>query len=99
MREQYIETGDGFLLVYSVIDPCSTTSLTNIQEQILSVKRQKDKIIPEIPLVLVGNKVRNLSVFFFLMKLSTYVYLCICYRLKLNSGPFKSNWVKINQTR
>lgn len=56
MREQYIETGDGFLLVYSVIDPCSTTSLTNIQEQILSVKGQKDKIIPEIPLVLVGNK-------------------------------------------
>ena len=61
MRDQYIETGDGFLLVYSINDRGSTISLTAVREQILHAKGQKDKVIAEIPLVLVGNKVRNKS--------------------------------------
>lgn len=56
MRDQYIETGDGFLLVYSINDRGSSISLTAIREQILLAKGQKDKVIAEIPLVLVGNK-------------------------------------------
>lgn len=56
MRDQYIKNGDGFLLVYSITDRWSSHSLTAFREQILAAKRQKDKIIPEIPLVLVGNK-------------------------------------------
>ena len=59
MRDHYIETGDGFLLVYSINDRGSSISLTAIREQILLAKGQKDKVIAEIPLVLVGNKVRN----------------------------------------
>ena len=58
MRDQYIKNGDGFLLVYSVTDRWSSHSLTAFREQILAVKRQKQRIIPEIPMVLVGNKVR-----------------------------------------
>ena len=61
MRDHYIETGDGFLLVYSINDRGSSISLTAIREQILHAKGQKDKVIAEIPLVLVGNKVRNKS--------------------------------------
>jgi len=56
MRDQYIKNGDGFLLVYSVTDRWSSHSLTAFREQILAVKRQKQRIIPEIPMVLVGNK-------------------------------------------
>jgi len=56
MRDHYIETGDGFLLVYSINDRGSSISLTAIREQILHAKGQKDKVIAEIPLVLVGNK-------------------------------------------
>lgn len=61
MRDQYIETGDGFLLVYSINDRGSSSSLTAVREQILHAKGQKGKVIPEIPMVLVGNKVRNKS--------------------------------------
>jgi len=56
MRDQYIKNGDGFLLVYSVTDRWSSHSLTAFREQIFAVKGQKHKIIPEIPMVLVGNK-------------------------------------------
>jgi len=56
MRDQYIKNGDGFLLVYSVTDRWSSHSLTAFREQILAVKGRKHKIIPEIPMVLVGNK-------------------------------------------
>ena len=38
MREQYMRTGDGFLLVYSVTDPQSFESIENFYTQILRVK-------------------------------------------------------------
>jgi len=58
MRDQYIKSGDGFLLVYSVTDRWSFHALTAFREQILSIKGQKHRILPDIPLILVGNKVR-----------------------------------------
>lgn len=38
MREQYMRKGDGFLLVYSVIDYQSFESVTQFYKQILRVK-------------------------------------------------------------
>lgn len=38
MREQYMRKGDGFLLVYSVIDYQSFESAINFYKQILRVK-------------------------------------------------------------
>jgi len=38
MREQYMRTGDGFLLVYSVVDRRSFENLENFYTQILRVK-------------------------------------------------------------
>ena len=58
MRDQYIKSGDGFLLVYSVTDRWSFHAVTAFREQILAVKGQKHKILPDISLILVGNKVR-----------------------------------------
>jgi len=52
MREQYMRKGDGFLLVYSVIDYQSFESLTNFYKQILRVKDRD-----EYPMILVANKV------------------------------------------
>ncbi|CAG0915618.1 unnamed protein product [Notodromas monacha] len=52
MREQYMRTGDGFLLVYSVTDTQSFESIESFYTQILRVK-DKDKY----PMLLVANKV------------------------------------------
>eukprot|EP01147_Barroeca_monosierra_P002006 gene2006-5081_t len=51
MREQYMRTGEGFLLVYSIIDKGSFEEIQTFQSQILRVK-DKD----EFPMILVGNK-------------------------------------------
>ena len=58
MRDQYIKSGDGFVLVYSITDSWSSHSITAFHEQIIAARGQKDKIIPQIPIILVGNKVR-----------------------------------------
>eukprot|EP00055_Hartaetosiga_balthica_P018815 m.135418 g.135418 ORF g.135418 m.135418 type:complete len:194 (+) comp9995_c0_seq1:232-813(+) len=51
MREQYMRTGEGFLLVYSIIDRNSFEEIQTFYSQILRVK-DKD----EFPMILVGNK-------------------------------------------
>jgi len=51
MRDQYMRTGQGFVLVYSITDPSSFEDCMTIHEQLL---RSKDA--DEVPLVLVGNK-------------------------------------------
>lgn len=56
MRDQYIKNGDGFLLVYSITDRSSSTAIASFHEQIVAAKGEKDKIIPQIPIILVGNK-------------------------------------------
>ncbi|CAE1232859.1 MRAS [Acanthosepion pharaonis] len=52
MREQYMRTGDGFLLVYSVTDRHSFESIKNFHTQILRVKDRDS-----YPMLLVANKV------------------------------------------
>ncbi|KJZ77912.1 Ras-like protein [Hirsutella minnesotensis 3608] len=51
MREQYMRTGEGFLLVYSISSRQSFEEITTFQQQILRVK-DKDYF----PMVVVGNK-------------------------------------------
>lgn len=56
MRDQYVKSGDGFLLIYSITDHSSSHSVAAFHEQIIAARGERDKIIPQIPLVLVGNK-------------------------------------------
>ncbi|XP_002154751.2 ras-like protein RAS2 isoform X1 [Hydra vulgaris] len=51
MREQYMRTGEGFLLVFSVTDRSSFDEIPRFHTQILRVKD-----IEEFPMILVGNK-------------------------------------------
>ena len=51
MRDQYMRTGEGFLLVFAVNNQRSFEDIARYREQI---KRVKDA--DEVPLVLVGNK-------------------------------------------
>merc|ERR1712159_22050 len=51
MRDQYMRTGEGFLLVYSITSRASFEELNAFHGQILRVK-DADKV----PMVLVGNK-------------------------------------------
>lgn len=51
MREQYMRTGEGFLLVYSIIDRNSFDEIQGFHQQILRVKDKDD-----FPMILVGNK-------------------------------------------
>jgi len=51
MREQYMRTGEGFLLVFSVTDRSSFDEIPRFSVQILRVK-DKD----QFPMILVGNK-------------------------------------------
>lgn len=51
MREQYMRTGEGFVLVFSVTDRSSFDEIPKFNSQILRVKDKE-----EFPMVLVGNK-------------------------------------------
>lgn len=51
MREQYMRSGEGFLLVYSITDRDSFDSIGAYHQQILRVKDTES-----VPIVLVGNK-------------------------------------------
>jgi Ras-related protein R-Ras2 len=51
MREQYMRTGEGFLLVFSVTDKSSFDEISKFQNQILRVK-DKDSFA----MIMVGNK-------------------------------------------
>lgn len=51
MRELYIKSGKGFLLVYSVTDENSLKELLALREQVLRIKDTDN-----VPMVLVGNK-------------------------------------------
>jgi Ras-related protein Rap-1B len=50
MRELYIKSGQGFILVYSVTDKNSLEELLQLREQVLRIKDSN------APMVLVGNK-------------------------------------------
>lgn len=51
MREQYMRSGEGFLLVFSLNDHSSFDEIAKFQKQILRVKDRD-----EFPMLLVGNK-------------------------------------------
>lgn len=51
MREQYMRSGEGFLLVFSLTDHASFAEIGKFQKQILRVKDRD-----EFPMLLVGNK-------------------------------------------
>jgi GTPase KRas protein len=51
MREQYMRTGEGFLLVYSINSRNSLEELSSFYEQILRVKDSE-----HVPVLIVGNK-------------------------------------------
>lgn len=51
MREQYMRSGEGFLLVFSLADHASFSEISKFQKQILRVKDRD-----EFPMLLVGNK-------------------------------------------
>ena len=51
MREQYMRTGEGFLLVYSITSRQSFEEILTFQQQILRVKDRD-----YIPIIIVGNK-------------------------------------------
>jgi len=52
LREQYMRKGDGFLIVYSVIDSNSCKNTRQFYNQILRVKDRKS-----YPMILVANKI------------------------------------------
>lgn len=51
MREQYMRTGEGFLIIYSIASRASFDEIMQYQQQILRVKDRD-----AFPMVLVGNK-------------------------------------------
>lgn len=51
LRETFMHTGDGFLLVYSITDDQTLEELRSIREQVLRVHRNK-----KVPMVVIGNK-------------------------------------------
>lgn len=51
MRDQYIRTGLGFLIVYSVASRSSFEAVTNFRDQVLRVKDED-----HYPMIILGNK-------------------------------------------
>ncbi|KAI8984610.1 small GTPase superfamily [Mycotypha africana] len=51
MRDLYMKSGQGFILVYSITSQVTLTDLHEIKDQINNVKGNED-----VPMVLVGNK-------------------------------------------
>ena len=53
MRDQYMQSGQGFVLVYSVTAPSSFDDIKGFRDQILKVKEAEKNV----PMVLAGNKI------------------------------------------
>lgn len=51
MRELYMKTGQGFLLVFSITSLSSLNELAELREQIIRIKDDEN-----VPIVIVGNK-------------------------------------------
>jgi small GTP-binding protein len=57
MREQYMRTGEGFLLVYSIIERSSFDEIHGFYAQIMRVKDRDIESSETFPMILVANKV------------------------------------------
>lgn len=51
MRDLYMKTGQGFLLVFSITSPSSLSELAGLREEIIRIKDDEN-----VPMVIVGNK-------------------------------------------
>lgn len=51
MRDMYIKTGLGFLLVFSITSAASLEELANLRDEIIRIKDDEN-----VPIVIVGNK-------------------------------------------
>jgi small GTP-binding protein len=51
MRDLYMKTGQGFLLVFSITSKSSLAELANLREEIIRIKDDEN-----VPVVIVGNK-------------------------------------------
>ncbi|KAG5929953.1 Ras- protein rsr1 [Claviceps sorghi] len=51
MRDLYMKTGQGFLLVFSITSPSSLNELAGLREEIIRIKDDET-----VPMVIVGNK-------------------------------------------
>jgi small GTP-binding protein len=51
MRDLYMKSGQGFLLVFSITSKSSLQELTTLREEIIRIKDDEN-----IPIVIVGNK-------------------------------------------
>ncbi|OAA60560.1 Ras small monomeric GTPase [Niveomyces insectorum RCEF 264] len=51
MRDLYMKTGQGFLLVFSITSPSSLSELTMLRDEIIRIKDDEN-----VPIVIVGNK-------------------------------------------
>ena len=51
MRDLYMKTGQGFLLVFSITSSSSLDELANLREEIIRIKDDEN-----VPIVIVGNK-------------------------------------------
>lgn len=51
MRDLYMKTGQGFLLVFSITSPSSLSELESLREEIIRIKDEEN-----VPMVIVGNK-------------------------------------------
>ncbi|RDA89378.1 hypothetical protein CP532_6177 [Ophiocordyceps camponoti-leonardi (nom. inval.)] len=58
MRDLYMKSGQGFLLVFSITSPSSLSELASLREEIIRIKDDDDDDDNEasIPMVIVGNK-------------------------------------------
>lgn len=97
MRDQYMRTGEGFLLVFAVNSPKSFEDISTYKEQILRVKDAE-----VVPMVLVGNKcdlpqwvvdmnrAREVSrLFILIQQFQVYMaFLCHCCVLEMFSNLF-----------
>ena len=59
MRDQYIRTGQGFILVFSVVSLTSFQAVTSFYERIMQVKE-----CDVVPMVIVGEYSRPFLFFF-----------------------------------
>lgn len=62
VRDRYMRDGEGFLLVYSLIERNTFMAMTKVSEQIKRVKDTEK----HVPIVLVGNKVRMWYIYIYM---------------------------------
>ncbi|KAI1076974.1 ras family-domain-containing protein [Whalleya microplaca] len=51
MRDLYMKTGQGFLLVFSIVSPSSLAELAGLRDEIIRIKDDEN-----VPIVICGNK-------------------------------------------